>query len=98
MHGSRRILAFLLTSTSMIGLASGVSYNSIASSSQTIVHWSQPMQSPSLTQATASGPPLMLALSSALNEFSSMRILACSMVLLANRSGISVISFPLIPT
>ena len=89
-HSSRRILALRFTSTSIIGLASGVSYNSMASSSHTIVHWSQPMHCSCLTHATAAYPPLIIASSSALIESSIIRMRFCSAARRASRSGISV--------
>jgi len=77
-HGSRRTFALRLTSIFKIGLASGVSYISMASSSQTMVHWSQPMHISSFTKATVPGPPLTLALASVRIEFNARRILAAS--------------------
>jgi len=90
-HGSRSTRALRLTSTFMMGLAKGVSKSSIASSSQTIIHWSQPMHNSSFTHATASSPPFSFALSSARIAFIIMRMRRCSRARRAARSGISVI-------
>ena len=77
-QGSRSTLAFRLTSMFRIGLANGVSYNSMASSSQTSVHWSHPIQRSSLTNATVPGPPLTFSRASVRIEFSASRIRAAS--------------------
>ena len=78
-QGSRSTFALRLTSMFKIGLAKGVSYNSMASSSHTNVHWSHPMQSSSLTKATVPGPPFTFSRASVRIEFSASRIRAASL-------------------
>ena len=92
-QGSLKILAFLFTSMFRIGLAKGVSYNSIASSSHTSVHWSHPMQRSSLTKATVPGPPFTYSRASVRIELSASRILAASFRRLESNSS-RVVMYP----
>ena len=86
-QGSLNTFAFRFTSMFRIGLARGVSYNSMASSSQTRVHWSQPMQRSSLTKATVPGPPFTFSRASVRIEFKASRILAASFNRLESNSS-----------